>query len=33
MSCATHRLDGGVPVSVTIVDAQGNEVEQLSNEQ
>jgi hypothetical protein len=29
MSCATHRLDGGIPVAVTIVDAQGKEIDRI----
>jgi len=29
MSCATHRLDGGVNVEVSIVDAQGRLVETM----
>jgi hypothetical protein len=31
MSCATHRLDGGVPVAVSIIDAKGKEVDRLTN--
>jgi hypothetical protein len=31
MSCATHRLDGGIPLAVDIVDAQGNVIETLKN--
>jgi hypothetical protein len=29
MSCATHRLDGGIPVSVSIVNSKGIEVEKI----
>jgi hypothetical protein len=29
MSCATHRLDGGVPVAVSIVDAKGQEIDRI----
>jgi len=29
MSCATHRLDGGIPVSVTIVDSKGTEIDKI----
>jgi hypothetical protein len=29
MSCATHRLDGGIPVSVTIKDSSGKEIEKI----
>jgi hypothetical protein len=29
MSCATHRLDGGIPVSVSIVDSKGKEVDKI----
>jgi len=31
MSCATHRLDGGVPVAVTIIDSKGKEIDRLAN--
>jgi hypothetical protein len=31
MSCATHRLDGGVPVAVTIIDSKGKEIDKLAN--
>ncbi|MCK9376026.1 MAG: Ni/Fe hydrogenase subunit alpha [Syntrophobacterales bacterium] len=31
LSCATHRLDGGVAVEVTILDAQNEVIEQLRN--
>ena len=30
MSCATHSLPGQMPLEVTITDADGNEVERLS---
>jgi hypothetical protein len=31
MSCATHRLDGGIPMALDIVDANGNLIETLKN--
>jgi hypothetical protein len=31
MSCATHRLDGGIPMALDIVDAKGNVIETLKN--
>ena len=30
LSCATHRLDGGIAVDMTIVDANGNVIDRLS---
>jgi hypothetical protein len=29
MSCATHRLDGGIPVAVSIVDSKGKEIDKI----
>jgi hypothetical protein len=29
MSCATHRLDGGIPMEVTIINADGLEIDRL----
>jgi F420-non-reducing hydrogenase large subunit len=29
LSCATHKLDGTLPVKITIVDAKGNEIDTL----
>jgi hypothetical protein len=29
MSCATHRLDGGVPVAVSIIDSKGQEIDKI----
>jgi len=29
MSCATHRLDGGIPVSVSIVNPEGKEIDRI----
>jgi hypothetical protein len=29
MSCATHRLDGGIPVAVSIIDAKGQEIDKI----
>jgi hypothetical protein len=31
MSCATHRLDGGIPLALEIVDADGKLVETIKN--
>jgi F420-non-reducing hydrogenase large subunit len=31
LSCATHRLDGGVAVEVTVLDAAGRQIEQMRN--
>jgi len=31
MSCATHRLDGGIPLALEIVDADGKLVETITN--
>jgi len=31
MSCATHRLDGGLPLTVTLVDSAGNPIKTLAN--
>jgi hypothetical protein len=31
MSCATHRLDGGIPMSVSIVNAKGKEIDHITN--
>jgi len=31
MSCATHRLDGGIPMALDIVDVNGNLIETLKN--
>jgi F420-non-reducing hydrogenase large subunit len=31
LSCATHKLDGTLPVKITIVDAKGNEIDTLVN--
>jgi len=31
MSCATHRLDGGMPLTVTLVDGSGNTLDTLTN--
>jgi len=31
MSCATHRLDGGIPLALDIVDAKGKLIETLTN--
>jgi len=30
MSCATHRLDGGMDLTVTLVDKGGNTIETLA---
>jgi hypothetical protein len=32
MSCATHRLDGGFPLEVRIINADGNEIDTLVEE-
>jgi hypothetical protein len=29
MSCATHRLDGGIPLEVKIINAEGIEIDRL----
>jgi len=29
MSCATHRLDGGIPVAVSIKDSKGQEIKKI----
>jgi hypothetical protein len=29
MSCATHRLDGGIPLEVRIFNADGKEIDTL----
>jgi hypothetical protein len=29
MSCATHRLDGGMELTVTLMDAEGSVIETL----
>jgi len=31
MSCATHRLDGGIPIAVSIVDPEGEEIDRILN--
>jgi len=31
MSCATHRLDGGIPLALDIVDAKGKLIETITN--
>jgi hypothetical protein len=31
MSCATHRLDGGIPLAVEIIDADGKLVDTITN--
>jgi len=30
MSCATHRLDGGMDLTVTLVDSKGKTIETLN---
>jgi len=32
MSCATHRLDGGIPLALSIIDHQGKTVYTLTND-
>jgi hypothetical protein len=31
MSCATHRLDGGIPMAMDIIDASGTVVDTIKN--
>jgi hypothetical protein len=31
MSCATHRLDGGIPMALEIVDSTGKLVDTIKN--
>jgi hypothetical protein len=31
MSCATHRLDGGIPMVLEIVDAKGKLIDTIIN--
>jgi hypothetical protein len=31
MSCATHRLDGGIPMEVRIINTDGIEVDRFVN--
>jgi len=31
MSCATHRLDGGIPLALEIIDSEGKLVETITN--
>jgi hypothetical protein len=31
MSCATHRLDGGIPVDIRIINVDGVEVDRFVN--
>jgi hypothetical protein len=31
MSCATHRLDGGIPLALEIIDSDGKLVETITN--
>jgi hypothetical protein len=31
MSCATHRLDGGIPLALDIIDSKGNVVDTIKN--
>jgi hypothetical protein len=31
MSCATHRLDGGIALALDLVDVRGNLIDSLKN--
>jgi len=31
MSCATHRLDGGIPMAVDIIDSTGEVLDTIKN--
>jgi hypothetical protein len=31
MSCATHRLDGGIPLALEIVDSAGTVIDAIKN--
>jgi hypothetical protein len=31
MSCATHRLDGGIPLVLEIVDSEGTLIDTIKN--
>jgi hypothetical protein len=31
MSCATHRLDGGIPLALEIVDSEGTLIDTIKN--
>jgi hypothetical protein len=31
MSCATHRLDGGIPLALEIIDSDGTLVDTITN--
>jgi hypothetical protein len=31
MSCATHRLDGGIPLTLEIIDSEGTLIDTIKN--